>query len=93
MTDSLTKIIGREVRAGMVRKGWTIQDLAGNLEVTPPTLSRYLRGDRDFPASVLINALRMLDVDYGEFSKRVDAAMDASVAQVLEDFRLGEGTK
>lgn len=83
MNNSVTEIVGREVRAAMVRKGWNIQDLAGNLEISPPTLSRYLRGDRDFPASTLIAALRMLDVEFGDFAKRVETEVTRSINEAV----------
>lgn len=73
----MKEIIGREVKVAMLRKKLRIQDLAGNLEISPTTLARYLRADRDFPASTLLDALRMLDVDYGDFAKRVDDAVTA----------------
>lgn len=81
MTLSMQEIIGREVRVAMVRKGWDTRDLAGNLDIMPATLSRYLRGDRDIPSTTLLTALRMLDVDLSDFGKRVDEEIDVSVEQ------------
>lgn len=79
--------IGREIRSGMARKGWAARDLAGNLGIATGTLLRYLRGERDFPSTTLLDALRMLDMSYGDFAVRIDEAADASIAVIEQDLR------
>lgn len=83
MNNQVAEIIGREVRVAMLRKGWTMQALAGNLDLSPATLSRYLRGDRDFPSSTLLTTLRMLDVDFGDFAKHVDAETANAIDEIV----------
>lgn len=79
--ENMNTLIGRAVRAEMARKGWTMHELAANLDIAPTSLSRYLKGDREFPATVLIKAVRALSVSYGDFFNRLEAEFD----QVIND--------
>lgn len=78
-TDNpITQSIAAQLRARRAEKRVEVKDLAARTDVTVVSLSRYLNGKRDIPASTFAIICAALDLDGG---KVLNKAMEEFLGQ------------
>lgn len=96
MADSLPRIIGKQIIAARVSRGWSQADLANNTDISQGTISRYESGDRRSPDAS--NLMKIADatgvtVDFllgrekVNVAERVKASRERAISDVAERIR------
>ena len=61
-TSEALQILAAAVRAGRLRRGWTIAELAERVGVSPPTIMKVERGDGSVAIGTALEAATLVDV-------------------------------
>lgn len=65
----LYKIIGEMLREVRLEKGFTLEQVADFVSVTPKTIQRYETGDRRIKIDTLMKMTKFFDLNYYEFMR------------------------
>lgn len=74
--QELTLALGRELKGAIAARGFTVVDVASRLGVERSTLSRYLNGKRQIPATLFVMAARMIGIEPGVLTTRARSRVD-----------------
>ena len=63
----LYKIIGEMIREARISKGYTLEQVAEHLKLTPKTIQRYECGERKIKIGTIIDICDFFHIDYESF--------------------------
>jgi transcriptional regulator with XRE-family HTH domain len=89
----LYRIIGEMIRDIRETKGLTLDQIAGELSVTPKTIQRYEKGERKIKISTIMELSNVLGFDYDMFMAEAKARLAGNDKTELPSYYLNDETR